>query len=938
MFAALLLPHLLSSTSAPTGLLVDLQNSPALGVRAAPSFAWIVPPCDTADEATQTAYALTLTTPTGKPVWSSGTQTSSMSTGVTYSGPALAPGTWYDWTVVVTRSKCGASPPSTLSSFVTRFATLADWNASWISASGSTAPHPGYTDFAYVRKDIGSGSFAPTDIVRAAAFITGPAKDPMLCGYRLYLNGELLDVGPGRGEAQVWGGDGMYRSQPYTTLDMTKAMQGVSSTASNVFAIQLMGGNFRDIKSILRPYGLFRLTMWLKDGTSHSIASDGTWSGFNADVERNPGNPVGGRGSAGTKGGVEYINAMHEPVGWRLPGFAPTDPAMKFAPVTATPASASKNFPTDTAMVSKMEPPMQLSMITAVSVNPVAPSPTPAPTPPPGPAGTCVMAEENKDAKLACPPGEVISSIAFASFGTPTGSCGTPPSFKVDSKCNSNHSMSVLTALCMGKADCTISASCATFHEELSGKDAFCYDIKKHLDAAVTCKKSPTSSARAAAVAAAAAAAAAPTPAAAGTHFWVDFGREFQGGLILDVPEGNAGQNVSLKCGESITPTGTVGSTWGWEFVWTLRAGAQRLEQHKYMECRFVDVQFSGAAPPAKWILSAWKVHYPYVQTDSSFTSSNPTLNAVFELSRYTLEAASLDTYTDSNTRERRPYEADGIIAATARLLVQRDFLWPRHSHAWVIHDPTWPVEWKQISAFLAWQDYSATGQADLAFAMEAEIYDRTMCKFVNTSNGLLNTNKMGRHITDWMPDGHESDETVALGEFTASSHMSVSNGFGAQGLALLGKMTKNATYTAEATALSAAIKKYMWNGTQFCDGICSEVDGHSLMMTNMFFLTFNQIDASDQAAIDAAWKTTTDWGIENIGDYGAFWYMSAVAGSYYTGTVSTYLRPYVLSLLTFLTYSSRHSFPSLPSPQLRIPANRMRRRRSMTGARCCTH
>jgi hypothetical protein len=35
--------------------------------------------------------------------------------------------------------------------------------------------------------------------------------------------------------------------------------------------------------------------------------------------------------------------------------------------------------------------------------------------------------------------------------------------------------------------------------------------------------------------------------------------------------------------------------------------------------------------------------------------------------------AASLDSYSDSNTRERRPYEADGIIAATARLLVQRD-------------------------------------------------------------------------------------------------------------------------------------------------------------------------------------------------------------------------------------------------------------------------
>jgi hypothetical protein len=65
------------------------------------------------------------------------------------------------------------------------------------------------------------------------------------------------------------------------------------------------------------------------------------------------------------------------------------------------------------------------------------------------------------------------------------------------------------------------------------------------------------------------------------------------------------------------------------------------------------------------------QVHYPYVDTDSSFASSNATLNAVWELSRYTLEAASMDTYTDSNTRERRPYEADGIIAASARLMVQ---------------------------------------------------------------------------------------------------------------------------------------------------------------------------------------------------------------------------------------------------------------------------
>ena len=77
-------------------------------------------------------------------------------------------------------------------------------------------------------------------------------------------------------------------------------------------------------------------------------------------------------------------------------------------------------------------------------------------------------------------------------------------------------------------------------------------------------------------------------------------------------------------------------------------------------------------------------------------------LNRVWELNRYTLEAAVLDTYTDSNTRERTPYEADGLIAATGRLMLQRDMMWARHSHSFIFTHPTWPVEWKQMTPNLA--------------------------------------------------------------------------------------------------------------------------------------------------------------------------------------------------------------------------------------------
>ena len=102
-----------------------------------------------------------------------------------------------------------------------------------------------------------------------------------------------------------------------------------------------------------------------------------------------------------------------------------------------------------------------------------------------------------------------------------------------------------------------MTASCSTFKEAKSGSGAFCWDIVKRLDAAVTCKKKNTHTNSA-------------FPLDTPTHYWVDFGREFQGGLILDVPNGNAGQNVSLKCGESITPAGVVGTTWGAFFFFFL--------------------------------------------------------------------------------------------------------------------------------------------------------------------------------------------------------------------------------------------------------------------------------------------------------------------------------------------------------------------------------
>ena len=154
------------------------------------------------------------------------------------------------------------------------------------------------------------------------------------------------------------------------------------------------------------------------------------------------------------------------------------------------PAVASGMTPQLTSqLTSKMqpamegEPPVHVVTIKAIASNP-QPGPSPPhphgpPPPPPGPAATCVDTAENKAANIGCPAGRVISTIDFASFGSPSGTCSA--GFKKSTKCDSTHTMAVVSGLCVGKNKCAVHASCSTFHEELQGPHAFCWDVIKHL-------------------------------------------------------------------------------------------------------------------------------------------------------------------------------------------------------------------------------------------------------------------------------------------------------------------------------------------------------------------------------------------------------------------------------------------------------------------------
>eukprot|EP01049_Picozoa_sp_SAG25_P011534 SAG25_NODE_1425_length_3058_cov_6.484623_3_plen_261_part_00 len=246
--------------------------------------------------------------------------------------------------------------------------------------------------------------------------------------------------------------------------------------------------------------------------------------------------------------------------------------------------------------------------------------------------------------------------------------------------------------------------------------------------------------------------------------------------------------------------------------------------------------------------------------------------------------------------------------------------LWARHSHAYVIQYPTWPVEWVQISVLLAYLDYWTTGSTDLTEAFMEEGNQegnlRTVSLYNNTrlvdkdATGILNCSEPGvfhlgsgsilaeiyrchacschamedgharpgaqtprgcqtrpgggHHIIDWDPAPNSR-------MFHFSQHLHPNSAFCLRGLlglaeiaGKLGKGTLAAQYAADAATLRQDMMAKMWNASarMFCDGICAE-QPHTGVTTNSWAL-FNGVVPAD--GIAAAWQQAADFGLEGFG------------------------------------------------------------------------
>ncbi len=699
---------------------------------------------------------------------------------------------------------------------------------------------------------------------------SGTTQSKLLGAMKVWVNGVLYTAGPGhnvpasqQAVVQPSAYDGLAQLfRPYP--------------AANVIAIESYFSNTQKGKVDATARAGVQLELALAFGaTTLNVSTGPTWSAYAADAYYSPDGD-----NNDTPWYVcpnEDLDANVRQTGWEDPGFVPGAgwvPAQvqpspyNGRPLYAEPAPA---------------PAMLWRSPCGISTLPAATS-------------TCGTAAEQSTLTLTCAapsgPGGVVTSVLFASYGTPNGTCltgGGGNTFAVNASCNSPNSTAVVSALCLGKASCDIPVS----NGEFGGPDP-CHLTPKHLSVAVNCSGGGGGG-------------------SSSYHYVVDFGQEFMGGVNLTIPGVvPSGASVLVRLGEELLATGSVmvptRAAENYTSLWHLKATQDPsgdpanfgLHQHEFIEFRYAEIL--STVPIANESVRAWVVQHPFSGTGLNpfekacststpnaplppsppphasdfgvFSSSNPGLDAVFNFTAYTAVATTLDINVDSQTRQRDLCHIDALITGLEQYAVfppldygiqRRTFLdaFGNDSAIW----GSW-TEFKMSGALMAYSHALETGDLsvaqatwsddDMSIAVSADYNSLQFyggVRYFNKSgNGLLHfpADCGGSWACDPLVDWPTSTRDGYV--ITGNDDDAVRNGLGVtaiRGMAAvagwLGKTAAQTRYTAYADSVSAAILATMYHGNGTTEAYFTDGAGqsHAALHSTLYAVAGGVLDAA---------------------------------------------------------------------------------------------
>jgi len=385
-------------------------------------------------------------------------------------------------------------------------------------------------------------------------------------------------------------------------------------------------------------------------------------------------------------------------------------------------------------------------------------------------------------------------------------------------------------------------------------------------------------------------------------HYFVDFGKAAFGTVELTLTSPTAGREIAVHLGEVPSGDSAINRNPGGSRRYRMMKLALDEGMHTYrvtiptdkrntgpqaikmpddtgevMPFRYCEVLNSPSALEPSLIRQI-AMHYPFDDSASRFTSSDPVLNDVWDLCKYSIKATSFcGVYIDGD-RERIPYEADAYINQLSHYCVDREYTMARHTHEYLITHPTWPTEWILHSVLMAWADYLYTGNAESISHFYEDLKAKTLMSLaredglISTQTGLVTAEVLTsihfkgtlRDIVDW-PHGNVLGLQGGYGEtddFEFKPINTVVNAFHYRALVLMGRMAKalGKTWDAQRFVEAAARVKRSFNDNLLDQEKGIYVDGegstHSALHANMFPLAFGLVPPEHTSRVAAFVKS----------------------------------------------------------------------------------
>jgi alpha-L-rhamnosidase len=366
----------------------------------------------------------------------------------------------------------------------------------------------------------------------------------------------------------------------------------------------------------------------------------------------------------------------------------------------------------------------------------------------------------------------------------------------------------------------------------------------------------------------------------------VDFGRAAFGNLRL-LPPTSANGEIKVHFGESLTkgrvdrkPPGSVRYA---EVKVTLAgqpvvAAPPADARNTKLPSAVLTPPDWGVVLPFRWVeIEGWPGQIQVSQlkrqagfastwddSAATFKSSDPTLNKIWELCRYSIKATTFaGVYVDGD-RERIPYEADAYLNQLSHYYTDPDPQMARDTYDHLMKHPTWPTEWASHMVFMAHADWMQTGDT----AWIESRYEALKSKLLldrARADGLIvsNQNQIKRDdIVDWPAAERDGYEFKPVN--------TVVNAFQIRSLHLMGQLatalhkeTDAKEYAAQEAKARKSFQEKLFDPAR---GIYRDGEGtdHASQHANLFPLAFGLVPEEHTKRI-SAWLGKRAWPVQSM-------------------------------------------------------------------------